>query len=597
MGMKHRLAAGGRHLPGVAHPAGTTRPTMQDLETHNDCTPDAAPVKPLSVLLVYPNTREVALANLGFQRVHELLNRIDGVVCDRYALPNDWKPGAKRLKEHELLSHETHRRPRDFDVIAFSISFEPDYLHAAALLGYFGLPLRRKDRGPGFPLVAAGGSAVFINPEPLADCVDLFFIGEGEGMAERFFAAYRGPDQEDRPAALRRAARVSGIYVPELYEPLYEEGRLIGYRADPEVPARVVRHYTEEPGELITHSTLHGEASTFRDMTLLEVTRGCIWACRFCTAGFIYRPPRLPDLQSTLDSLDRSLEGGERPSTVGLVGPSVTDHPDLTAMAKKIVERGQTLSFSSLRMETLTDELVDLILQSGQKTITVAVDAPSKRMRDVVNKAATDEAIIEKCRFLTAKGILHLKIYSIIGLPGETDEDIDQFIALVKNVMQVYVEECQKRGNIGKVTISLGPLIPKPGTPFQFHPMEAVAVLKKKIMKVRRALGGFRQLKLGMGSPREAFLQTYLSRGDRRLADFFEAYLENGEDARAALGAVTPEPEQVVYRQYQKDDFLPWDIIDHGYRDDFLWRDYQRGLAELHTPVCDTATCKICGVC
>lgn len=570
---------------------------MLDIEPHNDCTPSAAHGKALSVLLVYPNTREVALANLGFQRVHALLNQIDGVVADRYALPNTWRPGSKPLCERELLSHETGRRPRDFDVIAFSISFEPDYLNAASLLVYFGLPLRRQDRGPEHPLVAAGGSAVFINPEPLADCVDLFFIGEGEGMAERFFATYRDPRPEERAAALKRAARVPGIYVPGLYQPLYEADRLTGYLADPDVPARVVRHYTEEPGELITHSTLHGEVSTFKDMALLEVTRGCIWACRFCTAGFIYRPPRLPDLGATLDSLDHSLNGGDRPGTVGLVGPSVTDHPDLTGMAKKIVDRGQTLSFSSLRMETLTGELVDLILKSGQKTLTVAVDAPSERMRDVVNKAATDEAIIEKCRFLTAKGILHLKIYSIIGLPGETDEDIDQFIALVKNVMRVYVEECQKRGNIGKVTISLGPLIPKPGTPFQFHPMEAVRVLKKKIMKVRRALGRFKHLKLSMGSPREAFLQTYLSRGDRRLADFFEAYLEKGEDAWAALGVVRPNPEQMVYRQYQREDVLPWDLIDHGYRNDFLWKDYQRGLAELHTPVCDTATCKICGVC
>ncbi len=546
---------------------------------------------------MYPNTREVATANLGYQRVHQLLNGIDGVTADRYALPDDWRPGQKPLAGRDIRSHESGRQPEDFDIIAFSISFEPDYLNAAALLGYFGLPLRRQDRGPSHPLVVAGGSAVFINPEPLADCMDLFFIGEGEGLAERFFSAYREGSGESREDALRRAARVPGVYVPGFHQPVYRQGRLVGYQADDGVPERVIRHYSEQPDELVTHSTLHGEASTFKDMALLEVTRGCIWACRFCTAGFIYRPPRLPDLAASLASLDRSLGDGPRPATVGLVGPSVTDHPDLIRMAKEIVGRGQKLSFSSLRMETLTDELVDLIIESGQKTLTVAVDAPSERMRDVVNKAATDEAIIEKCRYLAAKGILHLKIYSIIGLPGETEKDIDEFIALVEGVMRVYVEACRKRGNIGHVIISLGPLIPKPGTPFQYHPMEAVAVLKKKIMKVRRALGRLSHLKLSVGSPREAFLQTYLSRGDRRLVDFFERYIENGEDAQAALKAVSPASEEVVYRQYGRDDFLPWDIIDHGYRNDFLWKDYQRGLAELHTPVCDTSTCKICGVC
>ena len=177
-------------------------------------------------------------------------------------------------------------------------------------------------------------------------------------------------------------------------------------------PARVVRHWVVQEESLCTHSVLHDEDSTFKDMALMEVTRGCIWACRFCTAGFIYRPPRLPDLEKTYNSMDTLLTDlGKSAQTIGLVGPSVTDHPELPALARKITEQGKKLSFSSLRMETLTDELVDLILQSGQKTLTVAVDAPSERMRDVINKAATDDYIVEKCRFLTRKGILHLKIY------------------------------------------------------------------------------------------------------------------------------------------------------------------------------------------
>lgn len=555
-------------------------------------------VRPLKVLLVYPSTTDVALANLGFQRVHALLNQIDGVDCDRFSLPIGWRPEVESLKPKELLSHEWGLPLEEFDMIAFSISFEPDYLNTAAVLKYFNIPLEREQRGANHPLILAGGSAVFINPEPLADIVDVFFIGEGEGLAQQFFKLYVHNEWQDSRELLLEAARQPGIYVPQFYQPQYENGEFSGFLTDSSVPARIERHWTEKTEELCTHSEIHNEVSTFKDMALMEVTRGCIWACRFCTAGFIYRPPRLPDLDLTYRSLENALDkAGSVASTIGLVGPSVTDHPDLIPLAKKITEQGKKLSFSSLRMETLDDELVDLILKSGQKTLTVAVDGPSESMRDVINKAATDEYIIEKCRFLTEKGILHLKIYSIIGLPGETDDDIDAFITLVQNVMDAYVGACSKRGNIGNVTIGLSPLVPKPGTPFQWHPMERVASLKKKFLKVRKALGKIPHLKMSFGSPNEAYLQTYLSRGDRRLKDFFKYYLEHNHDSKEALRQLREQVDATVYRQFERDDCLPWDIVDHGYFNKFLWQDYQRGLRQKHTPVCETATCKICGIC
>jgi radical SAM superfamily enzyme YgiQ (UPF0313 family) len=489
---------------------------------------------------------------------------------------------------------ELQRHPLEFDVIAFSISFEPDYLNAVLALKYFGIPLSREERDASHPMITAGGSAIFINPEPLAECMDVLFIGEGEGMAERFFGLLR--ETEDKNQFYERAVSIPGIYFPQFYLPRMNLDQQVGVSALKGFPSRVVRHWVEQEDTLCTHSVLPDEDSTFKDMALMEVTRGCIWACRFCTAGFIYRPPRLPDLEKTYSSMDTLLTGmGKSVKTVGLVGPSVTDHPDLPALARKITEEGKTLSFSSLRMETLTDELVDLILKSGQKTLTVAVDGPSERMRDVINKAATDDFIVEKCRFLTRKGILHLKIYSIIGLPHETEEDIDQFIRLVERVQEGYVEECRPLGRIGRVTISLSPLVPKPGTPFQWHPMEEVKSLKKKFARVRKALGKLPHLKMSFGSPNEAYLQTYLSRGDRNAHAFFKTYLNNGHDAKSALNKHSVD--QIVYRQYEKDDYLPWDIVDHGYRDDFLWEDYQRGLNAVRTPVCDTAICHICGLC
>lgn len=554
----------------------------------------AAPKQAVRVLLVYPNARDVALANLGFQQVYSLLNSIEGVECDRYALPTDWKPETQTLRRDDLRSMDTNRLPADFDMIAFSISFEPDYLNAVTVLKYFGVPLDRDARGGSFPMIVAGGSAVFINPEPLANCMDVLFIGEGEGMANNFFEKFLAA--EEKETFLEQAVKIPGIYAPQFYNPKTEAGRQTGVSASLDIPSRVTRHWVAEEKSLCTHSVAHGEASAFKDMALMEVTRGCIWACRFCTAGFIYRPPRLPDLNKTYESMVENLGGhGKTAQTIGLVGPSVTDHPQLPALAKRITEEGRTLSFSSLRMETLTGELVDLILKSGQKTLTVAVDGPSERMRDVINKAATDDFIVEKCGFLTRKGVLHLKIYSIIGLPHETGEDIDQFIQLVERIQAVYVDECRKHGRVGRVTVSLSPLVPKPGTPFQWHPMEDVKSLKKKFFRVRKALGKLPHLKMSFGSPNEAYLQTYLSRGDRSVHEFFKTYLGNGHDAKSALSKHSAD--SFVYRQYGKEDCLPWDIVDHGYRNGFLWDDYQRGLRAGRTPVCDTAVCRVCGVC
>ena len=563
-------------------------------QTDHSISKSSAPNQAIRVLLVYPNTREVALANLGFQQVYTLLNSIQGVECDRYALPTDWTPETEMLSQKDLRSMDMNRLPADFDMIAFSISFEPDYLNAVIALKYFNIPLDRTERDSSYPMIVAGGSAIFINPEPLANCMDVMFIGEGEGMANYFFdTLYKF---EDKNKFLEKAASLPGIYVPEFYDSQIDSGRQVGVSTTIDIPSRVTRHWVAEEESLCTHSVVHGENSTFKDMALMEVTRGCIWACRFCTAGFIYRPPRLPDLNKTYDSMMQTLGGQEKTTqTIGLVGPSVTDHPQLPALAKRITDEGKTISFSSLRMETLTDELVGLILKSGQKTLTVAVDGPSERMRDVINKAATDDFIIEKCRFLTRKGILHLKIYSIIGLPHETDDDIEQFIRLIERIQEVYVDECRNLRRIGRVTISLSPLVPKPGTPFQWHPMEKVKSLKKKFSRLRKALGKLPHLKLSFGSPNEAYLQTYLSRGDRSVHEFFKTFLSNGHDAKSALNKHSVD--SFVYRQYGKEDYLPWDIVDHGYRNGFLWDDYQRGLNAGRTPVCDTATCHVCGIC
>ena len=279
---------------------------------------------PIRILLVYPNTKGVAQANLGFQRVHALLNRTAGVECDQYSLPVGWNPEILQLEPSERLSHEWGWMPDRFDMIAFSISFEPDYLNVALILDYFRLPLERKERNASHPLVLAGGSAIFINPEPLADCIDVFFIGEGEGLTEPFFRLFADAEWNDPREMLRRAATIRGVYVPQFYHQDYSGDSLIGHSTESGIPERVDRHWVERSADLRTHSEVHNGDSAFKDMSLMEVTRGCIWACRFCTAGFIYRPPRLPNLNLTYQSLERVLEeqggGGLHRRTCWTVG-------------------------------------------------------------------------------------------------------------------------------------------------------------------------------------------------------------------------------------------------------------------------------------
>ena len=243
---------------------------------------DSSKARPVSVLLVYPNTTPVALSNLGFQQVYTLLNRIEGVTCDRYSLPEDWTPSAK---PGDLRSNDFGRLPGEFDIIAFSISFEPDYLQTVALLGYFNIPLERRARSKEHPLIMAGGSAVFINPEPLAEICDLLCIGEAEALVEKLFGLYVHNDWSHPRDLIIQASGIPGVYAPEFYHPEYRDGRQIGLRADPSVPSRVLRHFPVVEGgasrgrameapDLCTHSAIHDGASMFGDMALMEVTRG-----------------------------------------------------------------------------------------------------------------------------------------------------------------------------------------------------------------------------------------------------------------------------------------------------------------------------------
>lgn len=542
----------------------------------------------IRVAIVYANLYSVGMSNLGFQTAYRLFNQADHVVCERAFLP---EPGNYRVK-----TIESGRSLNAFHIIAFSISFENDAPGILSILEKTGLPLAASKRGAPLPLILAGGVSCFLNPEPIAPFIDCFLLGEAEVLIPLFLDCF--DPTISRQACLEHLAKnIPGAYVPSLYSPEYhKDGTLKEFRSEKGIPKTIKRVFAEDLSSIPTESTILTPHTTFDDTFLIEVSRGCPHGCRFCSAGYVYRPPRfrpIPLLEKQID------QGARRTDKIGLVGAAVSDLPGISRLCTREGNDRLRFSFSSLRADAMETELMEALKKSRIKTATIAPDAGSERMRKVINKGLTQDHILTAAERLVQSGIPNLKLYFMVGLPFETDDDVQEIVRLCQKIKTVFLAASRAKKRIGTISVSLNPFVPKPFTPFQWAAMDDVKTMKRKIKQVAKGLGKIANVSVQSDSPKNAYIQAFLSRGDRRVADLLMSLLKNKGNWPQTLRASPLETDFYVLRERPADEHFPWDFIDHGIDKSFLLKEYQMAKSSKTSPPCPARPdkCDLCGVC
>jgi radical SAM superfamily enzyme YgiQ (UPF0313 family) len=519
-----------------------------------------------TVCLAYPNYYRTGMANLGFQTVYKIFNEQPSFLCERVFLPLPEDEAEYVSGAAEMVSLESQKSIVEFDILAFSISFENDYPNVLKMLAFADIPLLSKKRPEDFPLVIGGGIALTLNPEPLADFFDLFILGEAEEILPQFSrqfeeARHLGYDRQTLLKDLQK--QIQGIYVPSLYEVKYSADSKIQAIEPREagLPKKIKINSIKDINAFKTEEVISAPQTEMEDMYLVEVSRGCFHACRFCAASFIYRPARFREGDEIVASIDRGLQKKKK---IGLVGTAVSEHPDLIKICEYIVAQNAQAGIGSLRIDRINEKIVDLMKASDIETVALAPEAGSQKMRDVLRKDITEADIINATELLLDKGISNLRLYFMVGLPKEEEQDIDAIIALTKKIQHHALQYSKGKRKFRRITLSINQFIPKPQTPLQWCALADVNEAGKKIKKIVNAFRQDKQIKVIHDVPKWNYVQALLSLGDRRVGEILLAVHNLEGNWAKALKEVNINPDFYVYRQKSFDEFLPWDIIDLG---------------------------------
>jgi radical SAM superfamily enzyme YgiQ (UPF0313 family) len=536
----------------------------------------------LRVALAFPNTYYVGMSNLGFQTVYRLFNEADSVVCERVFLPGRSELAAALDRPGSLVTVESGTPVREFDVLAFSVSFEWDYTNLVSLLRLAGLPVYAADRNARHPLVVVGGAVTFVNPEPLAPFADVVAAGEGEVLVPAL--VQRIAEAAGRQDLLESLARERGFYVPSLVNVRYgSDGKIQAFEPAPgssaTVPVRKAA-LSASAGADPPSTVIFTPDTEFGSRLLVEVVRGCANLCRFCWAGYNYLPVRAFPADRILTIARAARAHANR---IGLVSIALCDHPEIERLLAGLIEMGYSVSPASLRIDDLTEPIVRLLRESGERSITIAPETGSDRLRRVINKTVTNDEILERADLIFRTGIENLKLYYMIGLPTETDDDLAAIRDLTVALKERMLAHGRPRGRIGRISASVNPLVPKPGTAYQWMPMAAPAAIEQAIKRLRTLTAGIDNVYFSLKPERHAFYQALLSLGDRRVAPVIVAAERNGGQWRAAAAEAGVDPAFYVYRDRANDAVLPWDIIDGGLKSAFYRSEFDKGLREEWT--------------
>ncbi len=517
----------------------------------------------LPTALVFPGKRKLALSTLGWQVVYRLLVAQPELAVERFFLA----PGQVPVSEEGTALSS-------FPVIAMSVNVEEELLHLLDGLMAGGVPPSKAGR-PDFPIIIAGGPLAFLNPGPLSPMCDILWIGEAEaGLAELMVKIkelwMKGASKMETLATIKDKP---GVYVPGMsHTPV----------------KRVIA-----PGEGLAtpaFSCFIGSDTTFKDTLLLEVNRGCPYGCRFCAAGYVYRPPRhakMSDLKEIVKATN--------PPKVGLVGTALTDWPELLPFLTWLKQRKTKFSLSSLRADGLNEELISFLRLCGLRTITLALEAPSNRLRDMASKKLDPADFLNAVRLCSTHGVNHLRVYLIIGWPSESDEDYEELKTFIKEIVATRDKHQKRKKEFMRITLGVSCLVPKPHTPFQWAPMASETSLTKRIKQLKTMAKKYRGVAISADNPSQARLQGLLARGGEETFHLAELASQTGSWKKALKQ--WEGDNSLVDRKLGLDDPLPWDIIDSGVKKSFLWQEWQLAKKEKPSPKCPDKGCFACRKC